>query len=235
MEHLLDESDFTWLREVMFWAQPSAFVSYTQHKLDNTPAFESNNTNIKKRMREFLISTTVSTSSAQRNEVLEETRSRQHVLKERMRREEQRHNYMRLHSMLPSRTKTDKLSITVTAAREVEGLKKRREELKRHNSEMNKMLRAREGSSDQGSEMEEAKIRINVEHPSSGIDSMLEVLKCLKQTDSSTRLVQSQFLPQQFSAVLGVETKVKIILIQNHLHKKIIDEAKIWLIFITFL
>lgn len=114
-------------------------------------------------------------------------------------------------------------------------MKKRREELKRHNSEMNKMLRAREGSSDQGSEMEEAKIRINVEHPSSGIDSMLEVLKCLKQTDSSTRLVQSQFLPQQFSAVLGVETKVKIILIQNHLHKKIIDEAKIWLIFITFL
>ena len=86
-------------------------------------------------------------------------------------------------------------------------MKKQREELKRHNSEMNKMLRARESSSE-GSEMEEAKIRINVEHPSSGIDSMLEVLKCLKQTGSSTRIVQSKFLPQQFSAVLGVLQKI---------------------------
>lgn len=72
---------------------------------------------------------------------------------------------------------------------------------------MNEMLGANESNSE-GLEMEEAKIRINVAYPSSGIDSILEVLKCLKQTKSNIRLIQSKFLPQQFSAVLGIETKV---------------------------
>lgn len=98
----------------------------------------------------------------------------------------------------------DKHSIILTAAQKLEELKKRREELER---QKNKMLGARESTSE-GSEMEEAKIRINVARPSSGIDSMLEVLKCLKQTNSNIRLIQSKFLPQQFSAVLGIETKV---------------------------
>lgn len=79
--------------------------------------------------------------------------------------------------------------------------------MERHKSEMNKVLAARE-SCGKGSEMEEANIRINVAYPSSGVDSMLEILKCVKHTSSNIRLIQSKFLPQQFSAVLGIETKV---------------------------
>ncbi|KAK1379900.1 transcription factor bHLH92 [Heracleum sosnowskyi] len=218
MEHFF-ETDFTWLEEV-FLARPSAFVSYTQHKLDETPAFERHNINIKRRMTEFLISN--STATMQRNEFSEKERSREHVMNERMRREKQTQSYMRLHSMLPSRTKRDKLSITTTAAREVEELKKRREELKRHKTELNKMLGARETSSE-GSEMEEAKIRINVARPSSGVDSMLEVLKCLKQTSSNIRLIQSKFLPQQFSAILGIETKVGAAEVEDGIHRTLIQ------------
>ena len=101
----------------------------------------------------------------------------------------------------------DKHSIILTAAQEVEELKKCREELRR---QQNEMLGAIEGSrGEEESEMEQAKIRIDVARPSSGVDSMLEVLKCLKHTDSNVRLIQSKFLPQQFSAVLGIETKVR--------------------------
>lgn len=105
----------------------------------------------------------------------------------------------------------DKLSITTTAAREVEELKKRREEMERRRSEMKRIMRARESSSSstsEESEMDEARIRIKVEYPSSGVDSMLEVLKCLKQTSSNIRLINSSFSPQQFSAALGIQTKV---------------------------
>ncbi|KAF1002745.1 hypothetical protein AG4045_006915, partial [Apium graveolens] len=59
MEHFF-ETDFTWLDEVVL-AQPSAFVSYTQHNLHETPVFESNKLNIKKRMKEFPINNTTAT------------------------------------------------------------------------------------------------------------------------------------------------------------------------------
>lgn len=99
MEHLF-ETDLTWMEEV-FAAQPSAFVSYTQYKLNETPVFGSNNINIKKRMREFLMNNNATVS--QRNS--ERERCEQHTMNERMRREKQRRNYMRLHSTLPPPTK----------------------------------------------------------------------------------------------------------------------------------
>ncbi|KAK1379902.1 Transcription factor bHLH92 like [Heracleum sosnowskyi] len=152
-------------------------------------------------------------------------RGRRHMLSERMRREKQKHNYMRLHSLLPSGTKRDKHSIILTAVQEVEQLKKWRQELERQKSAMNKMLGARESSSE-GSEMEEAKIRINVARPSSAVDSMLEVLKCLKQTGSNIRLIQSRFLPQQFSAVLGIETKVGAAEVEKAVHRTLFQVEK---------
>lgn len=87
-------------------------------------------------------------------------------------------------------------------------MKKYREELKRQQYKINEMLEARESRGEGSEILEEAKIRINVARPSSGVDSMLEVLKCLKHTHSNIRLIQSKFLPQQFSAVLGIQTKV---------------------------
>lgn len=82
-------------------AKPSAFVSYAQH---DAPSFVGNNVNIKKRMREFLIKS-MSTTNQEMNDYSEKERGRRHMLSERMRREKQKHNYMRLHSLLPCGTK----------------------------------------------------------------------------------------------------------------------------------
>ncbi|KAL8104994.1 transcription factor bHLH92-like [Apium graveolens] len=228
MEHFFayhSQPVFSWLQEEIP-PKPSAFVSYTQHGLNESEAIGSNNNvNIKKRMSEFLIKS-MSRTNQEIHDYSEMERGRRHMLTERMRREKQKHNYMRLHSLLPSGTKRDKHSIMLAAVEKVEELKRCREELERQKREMNKMLGARESSSREGSEMEEAKIRINVAYPSSGIDSMLEVLKCLKKTSSNIRLVQSKFLPQQFSAVLGIETKVGAAEVEKAVHRTLFQVEK---------
>lgn len=90
------------------------------------------------------------------------------------------------------------------AAKKVEELQNYKEELERQNNEMEKILAARESEQ----QVEQAQINIRVAYPSSGVDSMLEVLKCLKQTGSKTRAIQSNFSTQELSAVLWIETKV---------------------------
>lgn len=106
MEHFFayhSQPVFSWLEEEVP-ANSSAFVSYTQHGLNEAPAFVGSNVNIKKRMREFLIKS-MSTTNQEMHDYSEKERSRRHMLSERMRRETQKHNYMRLHSLLPSGTK----------------------------------------------------------------------------------------------------------------------------------
>lgn len=112
MEHFFayrSQPVFSWLEEEVP-AKPSAFVSYTQH---DAPAFVGNDmsthVNIKKRIREFLIKS-MSTTNQEIHDYLENERSRRHMLSERMRREKQKHNYMRLHSLLPSGTKVSDVS-----------------------------------------------------------------------------------------------------------------------------
>ncbi|KAL1806466.1 hypothetical protein ACET3Z_029534 [Daucus carota] len=226
MEHFFayhsQPADFSWPQEEVL-PQPSAFVSYTQQSLNEGPGFGSGGVNVKKRMREFLMRS-MSSSDREMCDYSEKERCRRHMLSERMRREKQKNNYMRLHALLPSGTKRDKHSIILTAAQEVEELKKCREELRR---QQNEMLGAIEGSrGEEESEMEQAKIRIDVARPSSGVDSMLEVLKCLKHTDSNVRLIQSKFLPQQFSAVLGIETKVGAAEVEQEVHRTLFQVEK---------
>ncbi|KAK8684670.1 hypothetical protein V6N13_040686 [Hibiscus sabdariffa] len=64
--------------------------------------------------------------------------------------------------------------------RELEWLKK---DLERRNRELQENL----GENCR----EENKIRVKIENPKSGIDSMLEALKCLKALDSKPRMIQS--------------------------------------------
>lgn len=107
---------------------------------------------------------------------------------------------------------SDKNSIITTAAKKVEELKRFKEELERQNSEIERVLGARKSEE----MVEQAKIMVRVAYPSSGVDSMLEVLKCLKQTSSKTTAFQSKFSAQEFSAVLGIETKVRYMEFHTH-------------------
>lgn len=91
------------------------------------------------------------------------------------------------------------------AAKEIKELQSSKEHLERQNNEIvKKLLVARESKQ----EMEQAQINIRVSYPLSGLDSMLEVLKCLKQTATKTTAIQSNLSTQELSAVFKIETQV---------------------------
>lgn len=113
---------------------------------------------------------------------------------------------------------SDKNSIITTAAKKVEELRRFKEELERQNSEIERVLGARKSEE----MVEQAKIMVRVAYPSSGVDSMLEALKCLKQTSSKTTAFRSKFSAQEFSAVLGIETKVRYMEFLSHTHTQIL-------------
>ncbi|XP_039067665.1 transcription factor bHLH92-like, partial [Hibiscus syriacus] len=50
--------------------------------------------------------------------------------------------------------------------------------------------------------------RVKIENPISGIDSMLEPLKCLKAMDSKPTMIHSMFTHQQFLAVMEFESQM---------------------------
>ncbi|KAE9453062.1 hypothetical protein C3L33_15032, partial [Rhododendron williamsianum] len=132
----------------------------------------------------------------------ERERCRRHMINERMRREKQKNSYSSLRSRLPPRTKSDKNSIIQEAAKEVKEMQRHREELERRNREIEGILAERERGKNEG-----AKIKLRVANPASGVDSMVEVLKCLKNMGSKTGAIQSNFSAQEFSAVLGIESE----------------------------
>lgn len=86
------------------------------------------------------------------------------------------------------------------ARKTIEELEKYKDELERKKNELEKNYCKQQ--------MDEARIKLRVANPSSGIDSMLEVLKCLKSADSVVKSVHSSFSKHEFSAVLQIETKV---------------------------
>ncbi|KAK3009177.1 hypothetical protein RJ639_013517 [Escallonia herrerae] len=100
-------------------------------------------------------------------------------------------------------TTSDKNTIMQIAAEKIRELQSSEEELRKQNSELEAILAARRDEE----VVEGAKIRFRVGNPSSGIDSMLSVLKCLKETASETRAIQSSFSAQELSAVIEVQNK----------------------------
>lgn len=100
---------------------------------------------------------------------------------------------------------SDKNSIIQMAATKIQVLQKCKEELQRQNLEAEKNLTAVEGERVGG-----AKIKLKVANPTSGVDSMVEVLKCLKHLGLETRTIRSNFTAQEFSAELEIETEVAL-------------------------
>ncbi|KAK8709692.1 hypothetical protein V6N13_060701 [Hibiscus sabdariffa] len=101
---------------------------------------------------------------------------------------------------LNSEKNNDKNSIVQTATKRVREQEWLKKDLERRNRELQENL----GENCR----EENKIRVKIENPMSGIDSMLEALKCLKALDSKPRMIQSNFSNQQFLAVMAFETQV---------------------------
>lgn len=95
---------------------------------------------------------------------------------------------------------TDKNSIVQMAAQELQQLQGMKEELERQHEE----LRSRVEEKERGL----SKVRIRVANPSSPIDSIVEVLKCLTRMNVKAKVIGSEFSDGEFSAIFEIESKV---------------------------
>ncbi|XP_034685156.1 transcription factor bHLH92 isoform X2 [Vitis riparia] len=179
-----------------FHSENSAFAPYRSQPIPGDGGVGgSNRRNMNSRMMELLRG---NWSAIRNSGESDRGRSYRHMMRERARRENQKQSYLALHSLLPHGTKSDKNSIIEMAKHEIQKLQSSKEELKRRNQELNAKLR--EGTM-------VLNIGLKVGNPSSGIDSMEEVLKCLKNMDLKTTSIQSQFSPQQISAAVKIQTQ----------------------------
>ncbi|KAK4361582.1 hypothetical protein RND71_020534 [Anisodus tanguticus] len=190
--------------EANFVVKQSAFVSFEDKPIEGFGVFSygsvsANHRNINKRKMEFLQK---SWSPKNGEKKMEREKVHKHMIKERIRREKQKQSYLALHKLLPMGTKGEKNAIVQTAVRRIEELKKYKENLKKRNNELHMILA--EGEKE---EFEKAKIKAKVSYPISGVDSMLEVLKCLKNCGTKANAIQSNFSQQEFSTMIEIETK----------------------------
>ncbi|KAF8104491.1 hypothetical protein N665_0172s0120 [Sinapis alba] len=177
----------------------SAFRSYVRDN-EQRMVSSSSTVNVKRRMVNLL------RKNWEEKKILAvpgKERCRQHMMKERTRREKQKQSYLALHSLLPLATKNDKNSVVEKAVdqiRKLEGLKK---ELERR---MN-VLEAK--SAMPHDEMNGTNVRFNVQEPLSGIDSMIEILQSLKSMGTKLKTVEANFSPHEFSAIMKIETQIR--------------------------
>ncbi|MGJ2543777.1 basic helix-loop-helix domain-containing protein, partial [Salmonella enterica subsp. enterica serovar Paratyphi A] len=200
-EYYQSAENIFWMgeEEVGFPANRSAFVRYEAGGGFGSKSLGSGSGygNVNKRMIEYMRRRW---NPVAEGKEYERERCRRHMINERMRREKQKNCYYSLRSHLQPGTKSDKKSIVQAAAEEVKELQRHRDELERRNREIEGILAERERGKNEGT-----KIKLRVANPTSGVDSMVEVLKCLKQMGSKTAAIHSTFSDQELSAVLEID------------------------------
>ncbi|XP_058105493.1 transcription factor bHLH92 [Magnolia sinica] len=178
----------------------SAFVQYTRpgtgFSLENLN-FPLNHRNSNRRMIEIL---RAMRAMPVENREPESSQCYRHMINERHRREKMRQNYTDLHLMLPPRTKNDKNSIVHTAASQLLNLQALKEELLKRNKELQASLEMKTKNSS-----EVATIELRVADPSSGIGSMIEIMKCLKSMELKVRAIRSKSFGQEFEVTVEIE------------------------------
>ncbi|PSS15973.1 Transcription factor bHLH92 like [Actinidia chinensis var. chinensis] len=213
--HYDSPEHFFWVKEEIFPAKNrSAFERYEDR--GKGWVAKSINGSMNKRMIEFLRRNWNSLArTTERRE-----RGYQHMINERMRREKQKQSYSALHSLLPPGTKSDKNSIVKLAAKKVEELSAYKEKLERENTEIEAILAARREIKRM---IEGAKIRLSVANPSSGIVSMVEVLKYLKKMGATTTSIQSKFSAQELSAVFEIGPEMEAAEVEKAVQKTLFE------------
>ena len=103
-------------------------------------------------------------------------------------------------------SQTDKNSIVSTAAEKIRQLESCRERLRRRRTELEAALADQKSGEKESEKWTEVKVRLA--DPTSGVDSMIEVLNCLKRLGLKSRNIRSVFAEDEFSAELEIETKV---------------------------
>ncbi|KAL8162768.1 hypothetical protein V2J09_014257 [Rumex salicifolius] len=155
----------------------------------------------------------------------EKQRSLKHVMNERMRRERERQSFSDLHSILPPGVRNEKISIIQSAATEIQKLENLKEELQKKNSRMAERV-AREGGGGEGKRT--AKIRVRVDNPTSGIDSLQEVLKCLNHMGLSPKRIGFELSKQELSAVIEFDNQIEVTEVEDVIRTTLAEVDK-WL------
>ncbi|KAL1199692.1 Transcription factor bHLH92 [Cardamine amara subsp. amara] len=194
----------------------SAFRPYMKDtgKRMISPEISSSPMNLKKRMVNLLRKNW----EEQKNAVApEKERSRRHMMKERARREKQKHSYLALQSLLPFATKNDKNTIVEKAVDEFGKLQRLKKELERRIQVMEAK------SSKDHDEMNETKVKFSIQEPLSGIDSMLEALQYLKSMGTKLKTVHANFSPHEFSATMDIETQIKGEEVEKRVERRLLE------------
>ena len=99
----------------------------------------------------------------------------------------------------------DKNSIVQIATLQIQQLERYKEELRRQSMELEAILA---GNNEENITTKGTKIKLRVANPASGVDSMVEVLNCLKKLGLKARNIRSVFSSEEFSAELEIDAKV---------------------------
>ncbi|KAJ8626389.1 hypothetical protein MRB53_019696 [Persea americana] len=186
----------------------TAFAPYSRpsdgFSMQNSISPSSHYGNLNKRMIEILGA--IRTAAIVEKEPLSGYR---HMIKERQRRDKMRQNYEGLLSLLPPRTKADKNTIVQTAASQVIELQCLKAELQSRNVELEARL-AKKAENAEG-----AKINLKVVHPTSAMDSLVEVLKCLRNMEVKAKSIRSVISGEEFSAMVEIESKLQKSEVEN--------------------
>ncbi|XP_068636299.1 transcription factor bHLH92 [Aristolochia californica] len=181
----------------------SAFLPYSSPSdgfAAESSGISENRSNVNRRMISMLRS--IRGSGVQGKEV-DDRQCYRHMLTERQRRKKMKQSCMELHALLPRGTKANMNSIVQTAGnhlRDLEGLKK---ELQQKNAEVQDKLTGN------GKNAWLSNIKFRVENPSDAVESMIEVLKCLKAMELKAVTIKSNFPGPDFSAAIEMESKIE--------------------------
>nr|XP_028947788.1 transcription factor bHLH92 isoform X2 [Malus domestica] len=188
------EGEFLWYDESPpVLLNQSAFVPYTNRPISNQlPNGVAKSMNVNKRMLQFLRKSWQ--PAAARNEAGEDGRERGVTPYDQRAHEE-------------GEAEAKLLSLAFYAVRwnqamNIQQLKRYEEELRKKNMELETLLVENEKE-----RVKWTKIRLKVANPTSGIDSTLEVLKCLQHLGLKARNIRSNFSLEEFSAELEIESK----------------------------
>ncbi|CAL1396478.1 unnamed protein product [Linum trigynum] len=147
-----------------------------------------------------------------------------HMMTERLRREREKEAYADLHSLLPPSTKNEKNAIMRGAMLRIQELRGHKQALERRITELQDA-----GIESDHREIDSRvvkKIRIKVENPTSGLDSILDVLHLLKRSGAETTSIESRFSRQELEAAMDVNTQIEAGEVEEAVQRSLYDTER---------
>ncbi|CAI0465592.1 unnamed protein product [Linum tenue] len=146
------------------------------------------------------------------------------MMTERLRREREKEAYADLHSILPPGTKNEKNAIMRGAMLRIQELQGHKQALERRITELQDA--GIESDQRESDSRLTKKIRIKVVNPTSGLDSILDVLHLLKRLGAETTSIESRFSRQELEAAMDVDTQMEADDVEEAVQRSLYDTER---------